>query len=594
MSKTHTFHIPVMGIAYTIDTPLRVAKYGVDSVISLVDDMLLEKLRKSFSQKFDLPFQEISNKIEDFRAKRITAYLNMMQDLTVESFEAVKKSGEAVKNYFDMLPDSASLKQAYEKIASKIDASEMKQWLDEHLQMGSIDVNIMTKVDKENYIKGEKLSSEYNDAHAALRGFAKSKLQASVILSAGMSPRLYSYLEHFDVFYPNENGDLAKKVVLKVSDYRSALIQGKFLAKKGIWVSEYRIESGLNCGGHAFATDGFLMGPILEEFRLNRKALIEAVHAILVQALENKGKPVPKKPLPLKITAQGGVGTAEEHNFLLDHYKMDKVGWGSPFLLVPEATTVDDTTRQQLAEAKEKDLYLSDISPLGVPFNSLKDSSKQIEKQALIAKGRPGSSCPKELLVSTKEFSQRPICTASRQYQRLKLKELDSLSLDKASYDKAFFNITEKECICTGLGTAALINNNIETKEGTGITVCPGPNMAYFSKMTSFKEMLAHIYGKSEALFVANRPHFLIKELNLYLDYFKNTIQDSKANNTKKQQKYLAKFAKNLDTGITYYQELFESFFEASSAQIVVALEESKSALKELQKEIETMQLVFV
>ena len=42
------------------------------------------------------------------------------------------------------------------------------------------------------------------------------------------------------------NGNLEKKVILKISDYRSALIQGKFLAKKGIWISEYRVESGLN------------------------------------------------------------------------------------------------------------------------------------------------------------------------------------------------------------------------------------------------------------------------------------------------------------------------------------------------------------
>ena len=54
---------------------------------------------------------------------------------------------------------------------------------------------------------------------------------------------------------------------MKVSDLRSAKVQGKILAKKGVWVSEYRIESGLNCGGHAFATDGILLGPILDDWR---------------------------------------------------------------------------------------------------------------------------------------------------------------------------------------------------------------------------------------------------------------------------------------------------------------------------------------
>ena len=46
MNKKHSFHIPVMGIGFTVDTPLKVSQFGIDSVISLVDDVLLEKLRK--------------------------------------------------------------------------------------------------------------------------------------------------------------------------------------------------------------------------------------------------------------------------------------------------------------------------------------------------------------------------------------------------------------------------------------------------------------------------------------------------------------------------------------------------------------------
>ncbi len=63
MANTHSFHIPVMGIAYTIDTPLKVSQYGINSVISLVDDMLLEKLRKMYCEKFQIPYKEISDKI---------------------------------------------------------------------------------------------------------------------------------------------------------------------------------------------------------------------------------------------------------------------------------------------------------------------------------------------------------------------------------------------------------------------------------------------------------------------------------------------------------------------------------------------------
>ena len=69
----------------------------------------------------------------------------------------------------------------------------------------------MTKVDKDNYKKDEKLSIEYNDAHAALRGFANSDLESSLVLSAGMNPRLYSYIEQFDDFFPDESSSSAFK-----------------------------------------------------------------------------------------------------------------------------------------------------------------------------------------------------------------------------------------------------------------------------------------------------------------------------------------------------------------------------------------------
>ncbi len=72
----------------------------------------------------------------------------------------------------------------------------------------------------------------YNDAHASLRGFAHSKIASSMVLSAGMNPRLYSYIEEFDDFFPDENGVIRKKIILKVSDFRSAMIQGIFWLKR--------------------------------------------------------------------------------------------------------------------------------------------------------------------------------------------------------------------------------------------------------------------------------------------------------------------------------------------------------------------------
>ncbi|ASO04708.1 hypothetical protein [Arenibacter algicola] len=596
----HSFHIPVMGIGFTIDTPLKVSHLGIDSVISLVDDILIEKLRKMYCEKFELPYQEISDKLEDFRAKRITSYLNLINDVAQKKFtdliNSAHETAKEIKEYLSLLPNASHLKEEFENLTSgDFSVAEIKKWLKENLYMGSIDVNIMTKVDKDNYTKNDKLPTEFNDAHAALRGYANSDLNSSVILSAGMNPRLYSYMENFDDFFPDGNGNIKKKIVLKVSDYRSALIQGKFLAKKGIWVSEYRIESGLNCGGHAFATDGYLMGPIMAEFRDNKQAYINEIHDILIPALANKGREVPKLNLSLKITAQGGVGTAEEHQFLMDHYKVDSVGWGTPFLLVPEATTVDKATLDKLVAAKEEDLYLSDISPLGVPFHNLRGNTKDMEKFKNIDKDRPGSSCPKKFVALNKDYSEKGLCTASRQYQHLKIKELDALDLTEKEYTGKFNKITEKSCTCVGLGTSALLAYGLDTKtEGTGVSICPGPNMAYYSKIMTLKEMVDHIYGRGNVITRTDRPHMFIKELGIYLDYLKNRIEESRESMNKKQEKYLLTFTHNLNEGITYYQQLFGNLkgqFEDVKVAVLAELTQGLRTLECFKRDIEALSL---
>jgi hypothetical protein len=446
--------------------------------------------------------------------------------------------------------------------------------------MGSIDVNIMTKVDKTNYIKGEALPAIYNDAHAALRGFANSKLNSSIILSAGLNPRLYSYISSFDDFFPNINGEIKKKIVLKVSDFRSALIQGKFLAKKGIWVSEYRIESGLNCGGHSFVKEAALLGPVLQEFKDKKTELIESNYKLFEKALIEMNKELPDRKPNLKVTAQGGVGTSEEHNFLLDYYNLDSVGWGSPFLLVPDVVNVDDYTLNELKIAKEDDLFLSNMSPLGVPFNSLRNNSKSIENQKYIDEGRPGSPCPKKYVeLYNTEFSKKPICVASRRYQYNKIKELDSKDLNTEDYKSEFDKITEKACICVGLGTPALLNNNIETEvEGSGVSVCPGPNLAYFSKVVKLREMVDHIYGRVNIIRRKDRPNIFVKELMLYVNFLKNKYNDALKSSDFAEFKQVNRFADDLVKGIEYYKQTFASLkesFQDSKEEILSELDEN-------------------
>ena len=299
IKQTHSFHIPVMGLAYTIDSPIRVAQFGISSVISIIDDDLIEKMNAFYSQKFNFPYQEISKKTEDYRAKRITAYLNLVDTIVKDKFgkfkEELSESKSALESFVRMLPTKSSIKDGLSKMLEEgmLMKETIKNYIDTHLSPGAIDVNIMTKIDKDNFKGSEQLPIEFNDAHAALRGFANSNLSSSIVLSAGMNPRLYSYFENFKDFYPDAKGLLKKKIILKVSDFRSALIQGKYLAKKGLWVSEYRVESGLNCGGHAFATEGFLLGPILEEFKIKKQELLEDTHDIFTKALTEKQMNIP-------------------------------------------------------------------------------------------------------------------------------------------------------------------------------------------------------------------------------------------------------------------------------------------------------------
>ena len=584
----HNFHIPVMGLAYTIDSPIRVAQYGISSVISIIDDELIEKMNSFYSEKFSLPYQEITKKAQDYRAERITSYLNLVDTVVKDKFSQFKtelsESKLALDNFMATLPNTSSIKEGLLNLLDEGTAIKdtIKNYLETHLKPGDIDVNIMTKVDKDNFEKGEQLDISYNDAHASLRGFAQSKLSSSVVLSAGMNPRLYSYFENFKDFFPDANGVLKKKIILKVSDYRSATIQGKFLAKKGLWVSEYRIESGLNCGGHAFATDGFLLGPILEEFKTKKSELIRDTHDVFIKGLSLKESPIPTQPLELKISVQGGVGTAEEQEFLLDHYSVDSVGWGTPFLLVPEATSVDQETRELLANAKEKDLYLSGISPLGVPFNTINGTTNELHKQKRIDTNKAGSSCPKKFLALSKAFGAEGICTASKKYQDAMLQELETkkVTLSPVVYENSKAKITEKACLCVGLANASYLENGIKIKgQEQGVVICPGPNMAYFDKEVTLAEMMKHINGNGTILSNLNRPNMFVKELKMYIDYLKNDIKSISEDLSVKQMKKWNAFKNNLFDGITYYQNLFATSISSEYKVIQTELQFYKEEL---------------
>lgn len=589
-NSPHTFSIPVMGTGHSIDSPIRVGPYGIDSVISIVDDLLTERIRKYYCKKLDYEYNPIPGTSEDGRARRITAYLNTVQKIVGSKFENVKSQPFFEDNdkakYFNLLPEGSSLKKMYSKLmdtsAGKL-RDKLACKLSRLMESGSIDVNIMAKVDKLNYTQeGEPMSQEFSDANSALRGYANSDLSSSLILSAGFNPRLYNYMTEFEDFYRDAKGNIKKKIILKVSDFRSALIQGKYLAKKGLEVFEYRIESGLNCGGHAFPSDGHLLPSLLREFREQREQLTNAVQPLVEKYYEKNSdgfKSDWEFSAP-RLTVQGGIGVNGEAKRLLNDFNMDATGWGSPFLLVPEATTVDRTTRNLLENATEEDLYLSEVSPLGVPFNNVRDTGSRQWHEGRIEEGNPGSPCPKTFLKSNTEFTEKPICTASSQYQELKLDQIEGSDMPEDEKKTKRAEVLNKLCLCWHLGNGALIDLGILREDRAPQSICPGPNIAYFDGEYTLREMIDHIYGRSESLVPDDRPHMFSKEIRMYVDYFEDLVE--KSNDPSEDRSDLENFKSNLEDGMDYCLEFAESepYQDENLPSISLTVEQQRERLQ--------------
>ncbi|MFM8839896.1 MAG: hypothetical protein ACKOFB_02205 [bacterium] len=597
MNYIHDFHIPVMGLSFSVDTPLKVAHFGISSVVSIMEEDLLEMMREHHSKKNGLHFEPVDKKEFDSRSKRITAYCNLLDQLVNSNIEKMRNQefafGSDIVKYFELLPERSPVKAKYREMLLCTDQNkrtELESELRKAIVPGYIDVNIMSKVDNLGATKtGEPLPVEQSDALSALRGYAQSVLNSSIVFSAGYNPRLYNYISAFEDFYPNECGMLKKRVILKVSDYRSAVVQGKILAKKGIWVSEFRIESGLNCGGHAFATDGLLCGPILQSFKENRHSMREELYALCNASLESAGRTTfPDLPMQ-RITYQGGIGTAHEQQFLMDFYELDGTGWGSPFLLVPEATNVDDLTLNALATAEPDDYYLSGASPLGIPFNHFRKSGSQKLRDDRVAAGKPGNPCVKKLLISNTEYTQEPICTSSIKYQRLKLDELKKAGLPEEEYKKKFSAIVEKDCLCTGLGTTALLKNDIVNKQHKpeGVIICPGPNLAYFSGTFSLAQMIDHIYGRTNVRNSVERASLFVNELVLYVKYLHKEIDRNALTLNQNTFRTLNAFKTNLLAGIEYYKGINVDFLKNCTYECPDMIE----LLERYAKEIEAIEI---
>jgi len=238
---------------------------------------------------------------------------------------------------------------------------------------------------------------------------------------------------------------------------------------------------------------------------------------------------------------------------------LDSIGWGTPFLLVPEAVNIDEQTLEVLCKAKEEDLYMSDVSPLGVIFNNVRGTGMDLLKEAQNKAGKYGFVCKKKYLALTPVFTEEGTCTASKEYERKKIKELKEKNLSAMEFDKELFKITDKACLCNGLTASTLMVNGLDTTiEGHAVSICPGPNLAYFSSTYSLKKMVDHIYGRTNVMERTDRPNLFVKELNMYIVYLSGKLEETVKPFTDKQKKHFETFQENLNKGVEYYKDLFQ------------------------------------
>lgn len=240
LHSQHTFHIPVMGTGFTVDTPLRVARYGISSVISLVDDTLIEDMRRFYAAEYGETFTPIHKYDDDWRARRITEYLNLVDRIVKQQFEALRASefepGSEITKYFELLPDTSALKHLYLQMlsADQVEKKQMQTALREQILPGWINVNIMTKLDRVNVDEMcEPLSEMYSDALSGLRGYANSTLASGIVLWPGLIvvclPTSVSFLISLRMRWGGSKSRLFSK--LAIIDRLS--FKENFLLKKG-------------------------------------------------------------------------------------------------------------------------------------------------------------------------------------------------------------------------------------------------------------------------------------------------------------------------------------------------------------------------
>ena len=100
-----------MGVSFTNESPLKIGRFGIDSVMSLGDDNLLEDLRKHWAGKRGDGFTPIAKNAPQARARRVQAWCDLVADELDAQMLHMRREpmmpGLDLWRYFALLPEGA-------------------------------------------------------------------------------------------------------------------------------------------------------------------------------------------------------------------------------------------------------------------------------------------------------------------------------------------------------------------------------------------------------------------------------------------------------------------------------------------------------
>ncbi len=141
--------------------------------------------------------------------------------------------------------------------------------------------------------------------------------------------------------------------------------------------------------------------------------------------------------------------------------------------------------------------------------------------------GHPGSSCPRGYLASNTELSE---AADLHRVARVPARQARTRSASRSpppadTTDRARPRRLRQDLHLPPPRQRRARRARHRRSPGLPVAVCPGPNLAWFDREYTLREMVDHIYGRGESLVPASRPHCLAKELEMFVDHFAKQVE---------------------------------------------------------------------